>query len=255
VRTFALDGADTVVDEPAYSVAWRADGALGYVRTAAGEVADPRATRGQVVVRPNADADASEWTAAPARFVVAAWADEQLLVYRLRRGHPELVVLSGSRRERSLGSSGLVAVSPDGRRIVVSDFGAAPPRVRLLDVDNGRELASLQFPRSRWVAHAGSWVGETVVAAADAGVLVLRVQAASIELVETVRVTGDRPRILIEPQLVEDGIVAWGELESRPGEAVPQAALVAYDRARRTWRTLDTSSSLTPPRPVYNPSR
>jgi hypothetical protein len=251
---FELDGADSVIDEPAYSVAWRADGALAYVRPAAGEAAVPRAIRGHVVVRRTAEAKASEWTAASARFVVAAWADKQLLVYRLRRGHPELVVLSAPQRQRSLGSSGVVAVGPDGR-IVVSDFGAVPPRVRLLDVNNGRELGSLEIPGSRWVAHAGSWLGETVVAATDAGVLVLRVQAESIELVETVRVTGARPAILLEPQLVDDSIVAWGELESRPGEAVPQAALVAYDRRRRVWRTLETSSSLTPPRPVYNPSR
>jgi hypothetical protein len=213
-------------------------------------------TRGHVVVRDGPDGRPESWTPLPGRYVVAAWAGDALLVYRLRAGPPDLLALRPGGRARELGRTGLVAVSPDGSRIAVSDFGAQPPRLRVLDARTARELARLAPAELRWVAHAGSWLGGEIAAATDAGVVVFRFAGGSLTLVETIPLeAADLPRVVEEPQLAGDAIAAWGELESQPGEAVPSSALVDYDRTSRTWRRVATGTSLAPPRPAYNPSR
>ena len=65
---------DSIVDEGAFSVAWRSDGALAYFKGLEPAVRNPRRYLGHVVVRASPSARPRRWTPAPARYVVAAWA-------------------------------------------------------------------------------------------------------------------------------------------------------------------------------------
>lgn len=257
-----MGGAESVVAEGAYSPAWRRDGALAYFQALRPQLRDLEATRhyrGHVVVRESPDAEPVRWTRQPARYVVAAWADERLLAYRLTSGWPEILVIEGPGRARVLAeASALVAVSPDGGRVFVSTYGATPPLVRVVDLATRAELARAEVPDVQWLTEAGSWAGKLVVAASTGGVVVFRVGEGTIELEQAIRL--DRlgfPVGLFEPQLDETGrrITAWGQLEDRPRQAFAGAAVVECDRVElRCVRGPEVSSALGP-RLVYDPSR
>ena len=255
------DGRDTVLAEGAYSPAWRRDGAIAYFqasRPALPRVELIRGYRGHVVVRKRLDAGPMRWTRAPGRYVVAGWARERLLAYRITTGWPELLVLDGPHRVRVLARGGaLVAIAPDGRRVFVSTYGAEPPLVRVLDVASGRELARRRVPGVRWIVEAGSWRNGRVVASASTGVAVFRVEDGRILLDQVVRLDRLFPTGVFEPQLDESGrrVTAWGALESQPRQALASAAVVECDLAeRRCVRGPQVSTALGP-RMVYDPSR
>jgi hypothetical protein len=245
-----------VVDEGAYSIAWRSDGAIAYVKALQPDVTDPREYEGHVVVRPAPAGAAARWSDEPGRYVVAAWARERLLVYRLREGWPDLFVLDGPRRARALGRTGLIAVSPDGERVAVTDFGAAPPRVRVLELASGREAAAADIGEVGWILHAGAWEGDVVVAAAEGAIVVLRVGQAAIELLEALRFEdAELPASVAEPQLEGRRVTAWGEVEARARQPLPGSALVECELGGGGCRALRHLPAGAEPRPVFNPSR
>jgi hypothetical protein len=254
-------GKDDVLDEGAMSLAWRADGALAYFKALAPDVRDPRRYRGHVVVRARARPDAApvRWTRTPGRYLVAAWAGRRLLVYRIGSSWPDLLVADGPGRTRVLAKAGaLVAVSPDGRRVFVSAYGASPPVVRVLDVATGREVARRVVTALRWVTESGSWAGSLVAAPANAGVAVFRVGARSIALEQALRFDSAGFAVgPFEPRVESAGrrIVGWAELASRPRQAVPQAAVLDCDRAERRCTQAAPVSTAVGVRLVYDPSR
>ena len=254
-------GDESVLDEGAHSVAWAGDGRLAYFRALQPDLSDPRRYLGHVVVRASRRVPAQPWTARPGRYVVAAWARGRILFYRLGGGgFPDLLVLDRQRRQRLLAArSALVAVSPDGRRAFVSRYGSSPPVVRVLDVASGAEAASLQIDAERveYVLESGSWVRDTVFASTTAGIAVFRAGRDSIELEQVLRAQATFPRGLSEPRASPDGrsVLAWGEIEPQPRQAVAEAQLVECDRSTLRCVRAALASAAAPPRPVYNPSR
>lgn len=253
---------DSLLDEGAFSLAWRRDGALAYFKALEPDVRDVQRYLGHVVVRRARDSPALRWSRAPGRYVVAAWAQRRLVVYRIRKGWPDLLVLDGPGRSRLLArASALVAVSPDGRWAFVARYGAsAPVELRVLDVARGSAVASATLRRGpiRWVVEAGSWSGDRVVAAASAGLAVFRVRPPTIALEQVVRLPVHAfPAGVYEPQVRSSGerVVAWGELPSRPREAIARAAVLECDRLRLRCAQGPPVSSAVGPHLVYNPSR
>jgi hypothetical protein len=260
IRVHNLEsGDDAVVEEGAYSLAWRSDGALASFRGLTREVKDPRRFLGHVVVRASPKAPAKDWTPKPGRYVVAAWAGKRLLAYRLRSGWPDLVVVDRPGRLRVLARAGaLVALSPDGRRALISTYGASPPVVRVLDVADGAALARLTLrPPIRWLLESGSWTGDLVVATASGGVAIFRVRPRRIELAELLRLPPEAAPVAFHEPRSTDGrrITGWAELPSQPREAIPRAMLIECDRVTLRCVRGAVASSSTPPRVVYNPSR
>lgn len=169
-------GADEVLVRGAQSFAWRRDGAVAYMRSARPEyVPDPRGippvTVGHVEVRPSPDGPVERWSTDLTGYVVRAWAKQTLLV----EVRPSLVLpdtqpqagvyaFDGPARARRLPITDVIAVSPDGSRVVGrwrrSD--APSPTVRLVDVASGRTLAQASLGSSG--SGLGDWRGNTVVA-------------------------------------------------------------------------------------------
>jgi hypothetical protein len=257
LRVYDGAGRDRLLAEGAYSLAWRDGGAVAYVKALRPELRSFRRYLGHVVVRRSLAARPVRWTAAPARYVVAAWAGPRLLVYRLKvRGFPDLLVLDGPGRMRRLAAaSALVAVAPGGDRVAVARYAQSPPVVRLLDPSTDREHARLRLAEARWVVEAGSWVGNSIAVATSAGIAVLRAEPAQLALEQLLRL--DRSVFEVgpfEPQLDATGrmIAAWAQLTPRPREALSPTVVLTCDRLRLRCRRTPSVPRLGL---VYNPSR
>ncbi|GIU99799.1 MAG: hypothetical protein KatS3mg014_1415 [Actinomycetota bacterium] len=158
------------------------------------------------------------WTVAAARYVVVAWAGDRLLVYRESEGEwLDLLVLDGPGEVRVLApGANLVALSPDGERVLVSQGGLAS----VLEVATGRELAALDLEHPSvggeplgQIAYGGSWVGGRVVAEGGPGIVALRVAKTSVEVEETLALPEQSfPMPPHEPRFIDPAgtrVVAW----------------------------------------------
>jgi hypothetical protein len=232
-------GRDRMLDRGAFSLAWRADGAIAYVKMVRRRL-DPRRERprGHVVVRADMPGPLVRWTERPRHYVVAAWARDRLLAYRVPTGErrwPDLVAFDGPGRARVLARrSGLVALSPDGGRVLVTRYGASPPLVRVVSVAQGAEEARLRLSDgAQWITESGSWAGSLVTAKADPGLVVLRVGASQIAVEQVLRI--DRaayPLGVFEPQADarEERIVGWAQRAQEPRSPLPSATVLSCDR-------------------------
>ena len=251
-------GRESILDEGAHSPAWAGDGRLAYFKALEPELGDPQRYLGHVVVRRSRSARPERWTPGAGRYVVAGWARGRVLSYRIGNGFPDLLVLDGPQRQRLLArGTALVAFSPDGRRAVVSRYRASPPLVRVVDLGSGRTVARLPATGVDSVGESGSWVGNLVFAPTPSGIAVLRIAGDALGLEQILGSEGAFPVGLLEPQGTADGrrVAAWGELQPRPRQGIPDAALVECDRLTLRCTRAAVGSSATPPRPVYNPSR
>ena len=259
-------GEDTLLDRGAYSLAWRRDGALAYFKGLKAEVSarNIKGYLGHVVVRDSREARPVRWTVDPGVYVVAAWAGDRLLVYRIGEKWPDLLALDGPGRVRVLAKAGaLIGVSPDGSRAFVSRYGASPPVVRVLTVDDGAEAARFTFPagaaqKVEWLTESGSWVGDNVFAGSSVGLVVFRVAEDEIELEQTLRFDlGAFPLSVFEPQSDESArvVTTWGQLAELPRQPVPEAAVLECDRISLRCKQGPPVSSAVGLRLVYNPSR
>jgi hypothetical protein len=267
VRDLEADS-EQIVDEGAFSIAWRNDGTFAYAKALKQNLRSPARSPRHVVVRNSLDAPPATWTSDPGRYVVAAWAGDRLLVYRLTKTWPDLLVFDGPGRARVLAEAGaLIALSPDGRRAFVSTYGAEPPAVRVLDVAAGAELATFTLAGAtvpptddpvRFILESGSWAGDLVVAQINAGIAVFRVGTDKVALEQILGFSADVfPLGPAEPRTEAGGrrIVVWAELQGRPRQAIPPAAVVECDRLSLDCRVGRELASVPGPRLVYNPSR
>jgi hypothetical protein len=204
-------GVDRLVEEGAFSAAWRRDGVVACFK---GQETDFRLGVpyvGHVLVRSRLEAAPTRWTGEVGRYVVVAWAGERLLVYRMLEGERlDVLVLEGPGRVQTVAQDAkIVAVSPQGDRILV----AGSTLGRVLDLASGRELAALDLlvggqpaghPPLGRLEHSGSWVGDLVVTESDLGLVVLRVSASTLSVERVVPVPRDRfPWGVAEPQFLD----------------------------------------------------
>jgi hypothetical protein len=258
---------DSVIAEGAFSIAWRRDGSSAYVQGLRSKVADPDSYLSHVVVRDRRDRRGVRWTSRPARYVVAAWAGERLIAYRLTNVSADVLVFDGPGRVRVLARNAfLVALSPDGRLAFTSQPDSAGATVRVVDVSTGSPISRLSLRDSTGTDPAepttfvagGSWVGEHVVGATNLGLLVFEVEPRRIALEQTINVDLTQfPTSLQEPRFDPSGrrILAWAELVAKPRQAVAEAALLDCDRMSLRCRQGPPAPGLQVPRVLFNPSR
>jgi hypothetical protein len=253
---------DELLEDGAFSVAWRADGALAYFKGAERDYRAAVPYVGDVVVRSALEAEPEPWSIEVGRYIVAAWAGARLVAYREHQGEVlDVIVFDGPGRMRVLArNSALVAVSPDGRQAFLERGPEqGRPTVRIVDIESGTTEAALDLtkadPAVGTVSYAGDWLGRRIVAASTSGLAVFRVgRAIRVEqVVEVPNAAG-----LAEPRFADATgrrVTAW-TTEGRGGvfldcdlDARACARLVPLPSARGAhgfpaWR-----------RPLYNPSR
>ncbi|MDQ3953619.1 MAG: hypothetical protein M3279_11765 [Actinomycetota bacterium] len=218
-------GADTLLEDGAFSLAWRGDGAVAYFKGSEAVFRVNRPFVGHVFVEDAPGAEPTQWTSKPGRYVVLAWAGDRLLAYRRLEGNSvDLVALDGPGRERVLSvSSELIAVAPGGGAALVDlessgdswGFGlvdiASGEVLSTLPLDGGDDSASIQS-----VGYNGSWVDDRAVVPADGGIAVLEIQGTSITLDGVLRFPPEYTEGVWEPRLVPGSgggeVVVWARL-------------------------------------------
>jgi hypothetical protein len=253
---------DELLEEGAFSLAWRADGALAYFKGAERDYRAGVPYAGDVFVRASLDAPPELWSPEQGRYIVAGWAGTHLVAYREREGEAlDVVVFDGPGKMRVLAAdSALVAISPEGRRAFVEQGPAqGHPAVRVVSVATGQTAAALDLttvdPAVGTVGYAGDWEGNRVVASSSSGLAAFRVERGSIVLENTLRVAAAS---VAEPRFVGDSsrrVMAWtsvrrgGVLLDCDFELRACSRTMPLPDARGVhgfpaWR-----------RPLYNPSR
>ena len=250
---------DEVLEDGAFSVAWRSDGALAYFKGLERDYRAGLPYLGEVVVRTSLEAKPQVWSTEPGRYIVAAWAGPMLVAYRGHEGEAlGVVVFDGPGRMRVLApGSTLVAVSPDGEQAFVERGPArGRPSVRVLDVADGDTIATLDLtkvdPAVGTVSYSGDWLGRRVVASSGSGLAIFRVGERVIRLEQALRVETN----VAEPRFAGPGrVTAWTSEGHRgvfldcdlAGDACERVIPLPSARGTRgfpAWR-----------RPLYNPSR
>ena len=215
IRLYRLaSGEDAVLEDGAFSLAWRADGALAYFKGAERDYRAGVPYAGDVFVRATPGAQAVRWSATRARYVVVCWAGRTLVGYREREGEAlDVVAFDEPGRMRILArDAGLVAVSPDGRRAFVEQGPAqGRPNVRILEIASGAVVARLDLtgvdPGVGTIDYSGDWRGDRVVASSASGLALFRVAAKAIRLERAIRVQGPS---LSEPRFADARhVTAW----------------------------------------------
>jgi hypothetical protein len=258
-------GRDKVIDSNSFSAAARADGAIAYVR-GTGPYRAYTDYAGDIVVRSSVSARPVVWSARPAYYVAAAWAEQTLLVYRVGEGEQlDLLALDGPGRQRLLmADASLVAVSPDGRQAFLASDADVPGSVSVVNVADGTiartvELGSLE-QGLLWAAYGGSWSGDLVAAPTNAGIAVFDVAGGAISLKELLK-TGANTFAdgIIEPQFSGDTehVVARGDAPPGQDATLGDDSTTALDCDLATATCL--AGTTRPGRdwlhPAYNPSR
>jgi hypothetical protein len=255
-------GTDEVLAEGAFSLAWRADGALAYFKGAERDYRAGLSYVGDVAVRPSLEGGPEVWSSERARYIVVGWAGTRLVAYREHEGEVlDIVVFDGPGQMRVLaGNSSLVAISPDGSRAFVEQGPAhGRPTVRVLELATGREVAALDLTRVDaavgWVDYAGDWSADRVIASSTSGLAVFRVARGKISLLKTLRIAASS---VAEPRFVDSsGLRAKAWTSVRRGGVFLDCDLAvgACDRTMPLPEARGVYGFPAWRRPLYNPSR
>jgi hypothetical protein len=253
---------DALLEEGAFSLAWRADGALAYFKGAERDYRAAVRYVGDVVVRASFQARPQVWSSKRARYIVAGWAGSRLVAYREGEGETvDVVVFDGPQRMRVLAPrSALVAISPDGRQVFVEQGPAeGRPSVRVLTVASGREVAALDLTEVSGavgaVGYSGDWRGDRVVAASASGLAVFHVRGGAIDLEQELRVPANS---VAEPRFADTAgtkVKAWTSARSGGVFLDCDRALGRCERVRPFPEAHGSNGFPVWRRPLYNPSR
>jgi hypothetical protein len=224
-------GSDSVVETGGLSAAWRADGAIAYFKGDRPDVpADASRFVGHLYVRPSISAAGVQWTTFAARYVAVAWAGTTLIAYRQFEGERfDVLALAEPGAVRTLATDAtVVAVSPDGRQIVVNRDTGGTSVVSVVDVAGGATASTLDLAKTTdpdsgdplaWVTYGGSWDGDLVAAESSAGVALFRVKSGKIGFDRMlVRKNRDYPMGIHEPHLFREksgklDLIAWAPID------------------------------------------
>jgi hypothetical protein len=260
-------GTDRALEPGTFSAAWRADGALAYVR---GTSSDYRANTPylrSVVVRPSMKDEPEVWSASPDRYVIVGWAKRTLIVAdQIPGGAVNLVAFSGPGSAHPLAMSAEpLAISPDGSALLVAESSAdsTAPAVRLVAVSDAHEvtripLARIVDPMSdspiTWIVGPAHWLGDHIVASTSSGLVVFRATPSSASVEQVLHVdAATRPNgMLYEPRFAAGDartIVAWSDVTFGS-----QAAQFACDRFALTCSEGAPVPTRDAPRPIYDQS-
>ncbi len=240
-------GKDFVLARGAYSAAWRHDGAIAFVQGVDPVFRASPTYNGQVVVRTSVHGRDVSWADAPAHYVAYAWAGDRLLFYRIGLGEKtELLVADAPGKIRSLAEGTAIAVSPDAARVAVLSEDATS--VRVVDIATGREQSWLDVttatPSLRWIAYSGSWVGDHIVAPANAGLAVFQVGPHSVTLEQVLSLDQAQfPAGVQEPRFVDHSgneITASADVPPADGSG-GVSFLLECDRVVRTCERTDAA--------------
>ena len=254
---------ETVLEPGSQSLAWRGDGALAYVRGSPPAYRANLPFQAEVVVR-TPDGRMAVWTSEPDRYEILGWAGQALLVQRsFPGGAPDIVAMAGPSESHVVATSSLfIAISPDGANVLVEPSPAEVdhPRIRLVRVADGSELASLPVEDARdpvtgdhlaFVYGPGDWRGDHAVVASETGLLVLHT-GETLQIEQVLRLEdAARPNgSLFEPRFADDRtIVAWGGL---PESKQPMAVQYACDRFALSCTRSAPAAPTNVPRLVYD---
>jgi hypothetical protein len=216
---------------------------------------------GHVFVRDSVRDPARRWTTNADRYIVVGWAGSALLVYREREGEAlDVLALDGPGKAHVLArDAGLVAISPEGGRVLVEHGPeSGPPRVELLAVANGAELASLDLTTVDLgvgvVGYSGDWRDDMVVAPSGSGLAFFRVAGDRIQLVRSMRAPAGQG--IAEPRFAgATRVTGW--TSSSSGGAFVDCNRVTGGCTRAVPLPTARGVNGFPAwrRPVYNPSR
>lgn len=236
-------GQDELLADGAYSVAWRADGALAYARGVERAYRAFMPYETELVVRARDGAE-QRWSAHRAQYVAVAWAANSLIAYRISAGeHVDTLVFGRPGRERLLVEGGtVVALSPDGSKAFVEEGAASGrPHVRVVDVTTGETQAAL--PLREGLSYAGDWSRDLVVARGRTGLVVFRVHDGAIAVVQELAIDQGAK----EPRFT--GPLGMEVVASK--DTLRGTVFLRCDRKTRRCDELPRESG----RLVYNPSR
>jgi hypothetical protein len=261
-------GEDLLLEEGAFSVAWSANGSIAYFKGFERDYPWMGPYQGQVMVRSSLEAKPVAWLTDPGEYIVHSWAGEHLLVY----GDSGVIALDAPGQPRVIAEqAGIVALSPDGSRILVTNQPGFP--IRLIEVSTGELLseldvtAALKTPSGGQVVvvnHAGSWEGDSVAAQATldpagSAILMLKVDGDTMSVAQLLEFPPEAfPMGVSEPQIVDPSgsrVVAWAPIKGSGGEA--KGVLYTY----LDCNVAEQSCGQSPPfgdllfHPLYNPSR
>lgn len=164
-----VTGSDAVLAENACDPLWSDSGALAFLGGVGrdGTVGQEYPT---VIAVRSPDGLTNTWLDQPERRRLVGWAARDLIFERTLKERSELVVLSVDGATHALGDgAGVVAISPDGSRLLITTVPSQPSAeretVRLVRASDGVELSSLRLdPEVEALAEGGAWRGDLVLA-------------------------------------------------------------------------------------------
>jgi hypothetical protein len=255
-------GTDEVLAEGAFSLAWRADGALAYFKGAERDYRAGLSYVGDVVVQLSLGGAPEVWSSERGRYIVVGWAGNRLVAYSEHEGEALDVVVFDRRGQMRVlaANSALVAISPNGRQAFVEQGPAqGRPTVRVLELATGREVAALDLTRVDaavgWVGYAGDWRADRVVASSTSGLAVFRVARGKITLQKALRVAASS---VAEPRFVGSSglrVKAWTSVRRGGVFLDCDFALGACNRTMPLPEARGVHGFPTWRRPLFNPSR
>jgi hypothetical protein len=270
---------DRRIAENAATPAWRQDGVLAYAqRTPAPDMIP--AFNVIVEVRASPTAPAVAWSTAADAYQPIAWAGSTLIVSTLStddNGVSTLFALTGPGAARKIAHGALIAISPDGSRVLVARDAApdgipSSPHLEFIELATGAVARTLDLrqvtPPGLTIGQilpggAGDWLGDRIVFPAPAGAVVLDTGNGTLTLASVAHFTGDdglrgaeyheaRFTGATGDQLIERAVVL--PPSGKGGQMLP-SALVCNLTASTCTRGAVAESTTEPLTLVYNPSR